>query len=58
VVGPWEFDPRSVAQGSQTLRLDVADVEKALAAWKGQQASAEAVTGWDQSFPLPEMPRD
>jgi ATP-dependent Clp protease ATP-binding subunit ClpX len=58
VVGPWEFDPRSVAQGSQTLRLDVADVEKALAAWKGQQASAEAVTGWDQSFPLPQMPRD
>jgi ATP-dependent Clp protease ATP-binding subunit ClpX len=54
VVGPFEFDPRRGAGADQSLRIDVADVEKALAVFQGQQDSASSASGWDQSFPLPE----
>jgi ATP-dependent protease Clp ATPase subunit len=56
VVGPYEFDPRHGSTAGQTLRIDVPEVEKALAGWKGQGDSGSSVSGWDQSFPMPETP--
>lgn len=56
VVGPYEFDPRRLAGPDGSLRIDVAQVESALAAWKGQDSSAAPVAGWDASFPMPETP--
>jgi ATP-dependent Clp protease ATP-binding subunit ClpX len=55
VIGPFEFDPRSAAAADGTLRIDVLEVEKALQGRGGQtKASASAVAGWDESFPLPD----
>jgi len=57
VVGQYEFDPRRHAAADGSLRIDVPEVEKALAAWKGQAAESSAqVAGWDASFPMPEIP--
>ena len=56
VVGPHEFDPRRLAKGATSLRIDVAEVDQALRAWKGEDASAQSVAGWDQSFPMPDTP--
>ena len=35
VVGPYEFDPRRLAGPDGGVRIDVAEVEQALRAWKG-----------------------
>ena len=56
VVGPYEFDPRRLAGPDGGVRIDVAEVEQALRAWKGQDSSSAQVAGWDASFPMPETP--
>jgi ATP-dependent Clp protease ATP-binding subunit ClpX len=56
VVAPYEFDPRRATAADGSVRVDVAEVEKALAAWKGQSEQAATVAGWDASFPMPEVP--
>ena len=57
VVGPHEFDPRRAAKGGTSLRIDVADVDLALRAWKGEDTSAQGTSGWDQAFPMPDAPK-
>jgi ATP-dependent Clp protease ATP-binding subunit ClpX len=56
VVGQYEFDPRRAATADGSLRIDVAEVEQALAAWKGQSDAAASVAGWDAAFPMPDTP--
>jgi ATP-dependent Clp protease ATP-binding subunit ClpX len=57
VIGPLEFDPRSAAGDGGLLRVDAADVEKALARYSGQSASATSVAGWDESSRDRSFPR-
>jgi len=56
IIGPYEFDPRKAAAATGAFRIDVAEVERALRAWKGEDNAAATVSGWDQSFPMPDTP--
>jgi ATP-dependent Clp protease ATP-binding subunit ClpX len=49
VIGPLEFDPRAAAGDGGVLRVDVADIDKVLARYRGQSAATSSVAGWDQS---------
>jgi ATP-dependent Clp protease ATP-binding subunit ClpX len=53
VIGPYEFDPRAAAGAGGVLRIDVGEVEKALATYRPEAASATRAAGWDDSFPVP-----
>jgi len=54
VIGPYEFDPRAAAGEGGVLRVDVREVEQALATYRPEGASASSATGWDDSFPVPD----
>jgi ATP-dependent Clp protease ATP-binding subunit ClpX len=56
VVGPYEFDPRRLADAQGQVRIDVAEVEQALRVFKGEGDSGSSVAGWDTAFPMPETP--
>jgi ATP-dependent Clp protease ATP-binding subunit ClpX len=57
VIGHHEYDPRRAAGTDGLLRIDVADVERALVTYRGEPDNAGAtVAGWDASFPMPELP--
>jgi ATP-dependent Clp protease ATP-binding subunit ClpX len=53
VVGPFEFDPRGAAGPTGVLRLDVAEVERALVTYRGEGVAASTSAGWDGAFPMP-----
>ena len=52
VVRPYEFDPRAHARDGR-LRLDVAEVEQALAPYRSSDAAASGSAGWDDAAPIP-----
>jgi ATP-dependent Clp protease ATP-binding subunit ClpX len=55
VIAGYEYDPRKAVGANGTLRIDVAEVEGALAKFQGEAPrTATGVAGWDPSFPVPE----
>ena len=53
VIGPFEFDPGAAGGAAGTLRIDVLEVERALASYAGESVSASTSAGWDSAFPMP-----
>jgi len=53
VMGPFEFDPKAAAGAAGVLRIDVAEVEKALVTYRQESAAASTSRGWDSSFQVP-----
>lgn len=52
VMRPYEFDPRAHARDNR-LRIDVPEVEKALAPYRSGDAAASGSAGWDDAAPIP-----
>jgi ATP-dependent Clp protease ATP-binding subunit ClpX len=52
VIRPYEFDPQSQAKNG-ALRIDVAEVERALAPFRTDGGRASGTAGWDSSAPIP-----
>jgi ATP-dependent Clp protease ATP-binding subunit ClpX len=53
VVGPHEFDPCAAAGEGRVLRIDVAEVERALVRYR-QQGAPSLAAGWDRPTPASE----
>jgi ATP-dependent Clp protease ATP-binding subunit ClpX len=52
VIRGYEYDPRAQAKGG-VLRIDVAEVDRALALYRSGEGSATSSAGWDQGAPIP-----
>lgn len=52
VIGPYEFEPQAHAVNG-SLRIDEAEVERALALFRGGQDQASTSAGWDGAAPVP-----
>jgi ATP-dependent Clp protease ATP-binding subunit ClpX len=52
VIGPYEFEPQAHAVNA-SLRIDEAEVERALTLFRGGQDQASSSAGWDGAGPVP-----